>query len=63
MAIWLTEGSKDITFTKAFKNGGVTMPKVSVVQTVNHVDLTILFDAQPEQLFRDAFATDYKAAV
>jgi len=62
MAMWLTEGSKDITFTKAYKNGGTTMPKILIVQTVNHVDLTILFDAQPEQLFKDAFHTDYRVS-
>jgi hypothetical protein len=63
MAIWLTEGSKDIFYTRAVKVGGKTVPKVSFVQTVNHVDITILFDLQPEQLFRDAFKADYKAGV
>jgi hypothetical protein len=63
MGMWLTEGSKDIFFTRAYKVGGKTVPKVSVVQTVNHVDLTILFDASPEQLFKDAFKADYKAGV
>lgn len=42
MATYLTEGSKDIFFTKKF--GSAAVPKISVVQTVNFASLRIIFD-------------------
>lgn len=42
MATYLTEGSKDITFTKNF--GLSRVPKVSVVQMVNYANIRIIFD-------------------
>lgn len=51
MATYLTEGSKDIFFTKRF--GKSNIPKVSVIQTVNFASLRIIFDQNPMQLMRD----------
>ena len=47
MGLWLTEGSKDITFNTAFTAGTKQIPKFSVVQTVNHIDIEIHYDKSP----------------
>jgi hypothetical protein len=51
MGVWLSEGSKDIFFTKKFAIGGKINPKISVVQEVNHIDMTIYYDQQAIRLF------------
>ena len=57
MATYLMEGSRDIFFTKKF--GSNSVPKFSVVQMVNFLNMRIIFDRTPDELMRDTHNNIY----